>query len=110
MHSIRALIAPSQIEGIAALPDVIFINPMQQASHSGRNVRPATNSGVKWNLAPRFDSRAARVRAMLLGWQQTHGENTVGTPFTGREALKRKAMSRTGPWMRAVFSASTALD
>jgi hypothetical protein len=88
MHSIRALIAPSQIEGFAALPDVIFINPMQQANHSRRKVLPAKNSGPQWNLAPRFDARAARVRAMLLGWQQSHGENTVGTPFTGQGSVE----------------------
>ena len=71
-HSIRALIAPNQLEGLAALPDVIFINPMQQASHSRPNGRLAQHAGPKWNLAPGFDVRAAKVRAMILDWQQTH--------------------------------------
>jgi len=59
---VRALIAPSQLETIAALPDVIFISPRREARTvgSGNRIGPS-----KLPVAPGFADRAARIREKL---------------------------------------------
>ena len=78
LRSIRAIIPPNQIEGIASSPDVIFISP-KQGSATAR-IQPPVPGGslLRYALAPGFDKRAASVRrqlAMLLF-------STGGTPVT----------------------------
>ncbi len=76
LRSIRAIIPPAQIEGIAASPGVIFISP-KQGSMTNRvePVLPGT-SWLLWNLSPGFAHRAARVREQLAAMTFS----TPGTP------------------------------
>ncbi len=78
LRSIRAIIPPAQIEGIAASPGVIFISP-KQGSMTNRvePVLPGT-SWLLWNLSPGFAHRAARVREQLAAMMFS----TPGTPVT----------------------------
>lgn len=60
LRSIRATIPPAQIEGIAALPDVIFISPKQGSMTSRvEPVLPGT-SWLLWNLSPGFAHRGRK--------------------------------------------------
>jgi uncharacterized repeat protein (TIGR01451 family) len=71
LRSIRAVVSPNQIEGIAASPDVVFVWP-KQGSDTHRVVRPAaaTHSST-------FDEREARVRRALRPF--TQGPATIIT-------------------------------
>jgi hypothetical protein len=79
LRSIRAIIAPNQMEGIAASPDVIFISPKQGSSTEYiQPPAPVGNSLLRLNLAPGFEKRAASIQrqlAMLMF-------STPGTPIT----------------------------
>jgi hypothetical protein len=77
LRSIRAIIPPSQIEGIAASPDVIFISPKQ--GYMKERVRPplVPQSRLGFNL-PGFEQRADRVRQQLSALLLS----TPGTPIT----------------------------
>ncbi|HLJ26875.1 MAG TPA: S8 family serine peptidase [Candidatus Angelobacter sp.] len=79
LRSIRAIIPPNQIEGIASSPDVIFISPKQGSSTARvQPIAPLGGSLLRLNLAPGFERRAANVRrqlAMLMF-------STPGTPIT----------------------------
>ncbi len=77
LRSIRATIPPAQIEGIAALPDVIFISPKQGSMTSRvEPVLPGT-SWLLWNLSPGF-ATAASIRRQLAAMMFS----TPGTPVT----------------------------
>ncbi|MGE5205524.1 MAG: S8 family serine peptidase [Chlamydiota bacterium] len=56
LRSLRAIIPPRHMEGIAASPDVIFISPKQDWS---------TNALLRFDLVPGFTKRAANVRREL---------------------------------------------
>ena len=77
LRSIRAIIPPSQIEGIAASPDVIFISPKQNYATATVHLPSFGTPLARWALSPGFATRAANVRrqlAMLM--------STPGTPIT----------------------------
>jgi hypothetical protein len=79
-HSIRAVVPPSQLESIAALPDVKFIMPKAESiTASTRLLR----SG-----APRLDfaARAARIRKLLSAALQARAA-AAGTNGTGQGAV-----------------------
>jgi hypothetical protein len=64
-RSIRAIVPPSQLENIAASPDVIFIWPKQEFLTNGSPLAsPGTGLPV-WRIATDFRERAARVRQQL---------------------------------------------
>jgi Subtilase family/Abnormal spindle-like microcephaly-assoc'd, ASPM-SPD-2-Hydin len=84
LRSIRAIIPPSEIEGIAASPDVIFISPRQESLNNRRNPAPSGAGVSDMLLAPGFDDRAERVRQQLAKAMATHGtpitwQGSVGT-------------------------------
>ncbi|MBZ5520637.1 MAG: S8 family serine peptidase [Acidobacteriia bacterium] len=66
LRSIRAIIPPSQMEGIASSPDVIFIWP-KQGSLTARvqPIPPARRTFPRFALAPGFEIRAANIRRQL---------------------------------------------
>ena len=67
MHSdvrfrrISAFVAPSQLEAVAALPDVFFMTPRREAMTVDSNLKQRFSG----QLAPDFAQRAARVREQL---------------------------------------------
>jgi hypothetical protein len=83
LHSIRALIPPGRIEGIAASLDVVFISPKQNASQNSHNAVPRGNSPFGILAAPGFDERASNVRKQLA-----RALNTTGTPFLGQGSVE----------------------
>ena len=83
LRSIRALIPPGSIEGIAASPDVIFISPKQNANHNWHKAVPGGSSPFGILTAPGFDQRASNVRKQLEA-----ALNTTGTPFMGQGSVE----------------------
>jgi hypothetical protein len=78
LRSIRAIIPPGQIEGIASSPDVIFISPKQGSATHVQPMAPLGSLLPRFNLVSGFERRAANIRrqlAMLLF-------STPGTPIT----------------------------
>ena len=75
LRSIRAIIPPNKIEGIAASPDVIFISPRQGSMNNRHDALPSKFSGL--HLAPGFAERSAKVRQQLA-----NAASTPGTPIT----------------------------
>lgn len=69
LRSIRAIVPPSQLDGIAASSDVIFISP-KQGSSTNRVVRNGGNSSAKPANSSTFEERAARVRRVLAPFAQ----------------------------------------
>jgi hypothetical protein len=79
LRSIRAIIPPNQIEGIASSPDVIFISPKQgSATARIQPPDPLRGSWLRWAMAPGFEHRAASIRKQLAGLLFS----TSGTPIT----------------------------
>ncbi|HVO79466.1 MAG TPA: S8 family serine peptidase, partial [Terriglobales bacterium] len=68
-RTIRAFVPPAEVEAIAGLPEVIFIQPRQQATTTQQATsRPSTaGSGppVQQHVSPGFAERAATVREKL---------------------------------------------
>ncbi|HEY6849424.1 MAG TPA: Ig-like domain repeat protein [Terracidiphilus sp.] len=83
LRSIRALIPPGRIEGIAASPDVIFISPKQNANRNWHKAAPGGIGPFGILTAPGFDERASNVRAQLAS-----AMNTTGTPFLGQGSVE----------------------
>ncbi len=89
LRSIRAIVPPGQIEGIAASPDVIFIWPKQEAI-TNRVERPLHSDVLPhWNVLPGFEQRVTNVRnqlaALLPKIAMPNGgatTNSAGTPIT----------------------------
>ena len=80
-HSIRAVVPPSQMENIAALPDVKFITPkVESITASARLLRGA---GVQ---RPDFAQRAARIRKLLSAALQARAA-AAATNGTGQGAV-----------------------
>lgn len=74
-HSIRAVVPATQLESIAASPDVKFISPKVQSMTSGM---PRLHSAPL--LRPGFNQRAARIRSLLAAALQARaGAVTNGT-------------------------------
>ncbi|HYL91611.1 MAG TPA: S8 family serine peptidase, partial [Alphaproteobacteria bacterium] len=90
LRSVRASIPPSQIESIAASPDVIFISPKQGwATH---RVAPSLKSHTLLNrpMAPGFELREARVRKQLaLAMQSVTSGTGQGSVTTEGDATHR---------------------
>ena len=70
--AVRARVGFDQLETLAGLPDVMFIQPKQEAMTSRDDRReygaPSSDAGVKpagYMLSPGFPQRAARVRSQL---------------------------------------------
>ena len=80
MRSIRAVIAPGKIEGIAASPDVLFISPRQESGNNVVHLKPSGSVTGGVHPVPDFAARAARVR-MMLGMPQAVHPATAGTPI-----------------------------
>src|SRR5262245_59457490 len=66
-NSIRIQGAMNQIEAIAALPDVMYIQSKQEAmtSRDDRAAQSGPQPAVSHDRAPGFDSRAANVRSLM---------------------------------------------
>lgn len=66
-NTIRAFVPPEQVEAIAGLSDVIFIQPRQQAMTQQGTPRPVAGSGpaVVQQRSPGFAQRAALIRQKL---------------------------------------------
>ena len=78
LRSIRAIVPPAKIEGIAASPDVIFISPKQGSMTNRIEPPPLDHPWMLWNLSPGFALRAATVRQKLAAVL----DSTPGTPIT----------------------------
>ena len=85
LRSIRAVIPPAQIEGIAASPDVIFISPKQGSSTNRMNPAPSGKSWLLWDLTRGFGQRAASLRRQLAGVLMF---STPGNPVTGQGSVE----------------------
>ena len=92
-HTIRALVPPSSVETIAALPDVIFIQPRQQAMTQGQ---VATRGMAAQRLSPGFAQRSAAVRKKLSRAITGQGSVTSEGDTTHRAAEARTTFSTTG--------------
>src|SRR5579864_8027806 len=77
LRSIRAIIPPNQIEGIAASSDVIFISPRQGWRNNRHDPVPSSLKPSALDLAPGFTKRAANIRRQLA-----NAVSTPGTPVT----------------------------
>lgn len=77
LRSIRAVLAPDTIEGIAASPDVIFISPRQESRNNRSTLAPSGSGVSNLHLAPGFGERVQTVRQRLA-----HALSTPGTPIT----------------------------
>jgi Subtilase family len=100
LRSIRAIISPQQIEGIAASPDVIFISP-KQGSATARIQPPVSqvrNNVLRTTLTPGFAKRADNMRrrlAMLL--LSTPGVSAMGQGSVETEGdLTHRALGARG--------------
>jgi hypothetical protein len=82
LRSIRAIVPPSQIENIAASPDVIFISPKQESMTRRVERVSLSNASLRWRVAPGFEQRMLRVRRKLAALLQSSG-----TPFTGQGSV-----------------------
>jgi hypothetical protein len=80
LRSIRAIIPPSQIEGIAASPDVIFISPKQGSMTHRVQPTKVGPSLANLNLALGFHQRAAQIRRQLSAFLLS----SPGTPVLGQ--------------------------
>ena len=87
-NSVRAAVPVENLEAIAALPDVKFIQPRQDAMTSG--LTRASNSGA-YDVAPgkssqpQFANRVNKVRSMLSAALQDQVSNASGNiPPTGQ--------------------------
>jgi hypothetical protein len=104
LRSIRALVPPGQLEGIAASPDVIFIAP-RQGFMTHREPAPP-NSSLRLLLPSGFQDRAARVRSILpLLLQQVvigtgQGSVTTEGDLTHRAAAARGAFGISGTGLK----------
>lgn len=84
LRSIRAVIPPAKIEGIAALPEVVFISPLQ-GSDTNRVIAPKKSLGRSWPMAPAFKARMGKVLADAqsvqpnVGSANTYGQGSIET-------------------------------
>jgi hypothetical protein len=86
LRSIRAIIPPDNIEGIASSSDVIFIYPKQDPMAHGRNPATLPSASIRANLAPSFPERVAKVRRELEPMFAT--QSTPGKPVTGQGSVE----------------------
>ena len=108
LRSIRAILPPNQIEGIASSPDVIFISPKQGSATTRIQPSAPVGSLLRYTLAPGFDRRAASVRrqlAMLLfstGGTPVTWQGSVGTEgdLTHRALAARGVFGVTGAGLK----------
>jgi hypothetical protein len=104
-RTIRAFVPPSSVETIAGLPDVIFIQPRQEAmTQGGASQHRLAGSGpaVVQHLPPGFAQRAAAVRQVLSHALVNVKPRRAGTNDTGQgsvtsegDATHRAADART---------------
>ncbi|MBZ5704478.1 MAG: S8 family serine peptidase [Acidobacteriia bacterium] len=99
-RTIRAFVPPSSVETIASLPDVIFIQPRQEAMTQGQAA--ASRAAAAQRLSPGFAQRAASVRAKLsrvLKNGTGQGSVTSEGDATHRTADGRATFGVTGAGM-----------
>ncbi|HJT00572.1 MAG TPA: S8 family serine peptidase [Terriglobales bacterium] len=75
LRSIRAIIPPSQMEGLAASPDVIYISRKQGSMTQGAGLLRKVSPWLRWTLVPGFEKRAVNLGRQLAML-------TSLTPFT----------------------------
>ena len=96
-RSIRAIVPASQIENIAASPDVSFISP-RVGSLTSRNARGSrSNASLALRARPSFEMRAAKIRKELAAMLQPGGINNntgQGSVTTEGDAAHRTADAR----------------
>jgi uncharacterized repeat protein (TIGR01451 family) len=78
-RSIRAIIPPNQIEGIATLADVTFIDRRAEDIHGHITRGPGGTALERWRKMPGFEQRAARVRKMLSSVMQKTDKILTGS-------------------------------
>jgi hypothetical protein len=78
--AIRARVNFNQLENLAALPEVIFIQPIQEFMTSGQDIdaaRPRQQGKSRYTLDPSFPQRAQRVRSTLGKFLATRAAATA---------------------------------
>jgi uncharacterized repeat protein (TIGR01451 family) len=96
-RSIRAIIPPNQIEGIAALPDVTFIDRRAEDIHGHIARGPGGIALERWRKVPGFAQREARLRKNLAAlMQSTQKINTGQGSVTTEGDLTHRAFDARG--------------
>ena len=88
---VHAFVPPSNVESIAALPDVIFIQPRQEAITQGQAA--ASKAVAAQRLSSGFSQRAASIRAKLS--HAIKNDTGQGSVTSEGDATHRAADART---------------
>jgi hypothetical protein len=96
-RSIRAIIPPNQIEGIAAMSEVTFIDRRAESLTTHIERGPGGTALERWRKVPGFAKREARLRRDLAAlMQHTNGINTGQGSVTTEGDITHRAFDARG--------------
>jgi Subtilase family len=99
-NSVRVQVAMDQIEAIAEMPDVIYVQPKQDAMTSlvVKEAQASPQPAVSHDREPEFDSRAANVQSLvsaaLQGGALVNAGTGVGSRWTEGDVAHRAFSAR----------------